>query len=87
MKGRYFRLEKQKKRTITTTEIRIFHDKKTFALPLLFPCSSAIPPLFLRTKLGEALIPNGIFTDFAPTLHRLWYGGRAELRRNYSEGK
>ena len=54
---------------------------------MFFLSSSVIPPLFLRTKLDEALIPNGIFTDFAPTLHRLWYGGRAELRRNYNEGK
>ena len=54
---------------------------------LFFLCSSAIPPLFLRTKLGETPIRNGIITDFAPSLHRLWYGGRAELQRNYSEGK
>jgi hypothetical protein len=32
-------------------------------------------PLMLRAKLGEPPFYNGIFTDFAPSLHRLWYGG------------
>ena len=36
---------------------------------------SYVPPLFLPTKLDEAPIPNGIITDFAPSLHRLWLGG------------
>ena len=44
-------------------------------------------PLMLRAKLGEPPFYNGIFTDFAPTLHRLWYGGRAlslhRLRKRY----
>ena len=34
--------------------------------------------LFLLCKLAEDPIMNRTFTDFAPTLHRLWYGGRAE---------
>ena len=35
-------------------------------------------PLSLLSKLAEAPIINRTFTDFAPTLHRLWYGGRAK---------
>ena len=35
-------------------------------------------PLFLVSKLAEAPMINRTFTDFAPTLHRLWYGGRAK---------
>ena len=31
--------------------------------------------MILRTKLDVAPLSNGIITDFAPTLHRLWYGG------------
>jgi hypothetical protein len=48
--------------------------------------ASYLPPLFLRTKLAEAPIQNGIFTDFAPTLHRLWYGGTTDLQRTWNEG-
>ena len=36
----------------------------------------ALPPLFLLSKLGEALIP-----------HRLWYGGTTDLERRYNGGK
>ena len=35
-------------------------------------------PLSLLSKLAEAPMINRTFTDFAPTLHRLWYGGRAK---------
>ena len=46
---------------------------------------SYVPPLFLLTKLDEALIPNGIITDFAPTLVRRIIGGtRAEYARHFS---
>ena len=48
---------------------------------LFFLCSSAIPPLFLRTKLGETPIRNGIITDFAPTLVRRKSGVTTELQR------
>ena len=46
---------------------------------MLFPCTSYVSLLFLRTKLDDPPIPNGIITDFAPTLHRLWYGGRTKV--------
>ena len=38
----------------------------------------AIPPLFLLTKIGANSMKRRSFTDFAPTLHRLWYGGSAK---------
>ena len=34
--------------------------------------------MFLRTKLDETLVVYRSFTDFPPTLHRLWYGGSTE---------
>ena len=40
--------------------------------------------MFLPTKLDEGPIQNRFFTDFPPTLHRLWYGGRAKEERTYS---
>ena len=46
---------------------------------MLFPNASYVSPLFLRTKLDESPIPNGIITDFAPTLHRVWLGGAAKV--------
>ena len=41
-------------------------------------------PLMLRAKLGEPPFYNGIFTDFAPTLHRLCtdFGTEAHRRNN-----
>ena len=66
----------------------IFFSKKAY---LGYPIkqntkASYLPPLFLRTKLAEAPIQNGIFTDFAPTLHRLWYGGRTKEERRINGG-
>ena len=43
--------------------------------------------MIFRAKLGEPPFYNGIFTDFAPTLHRLWYGGSTEEERSYSDAK
>ena len=44
------------------------------------------PSFFLRFSS----VPNSMilrsFTDFAPTLHRLWYGGRAKEQRTYMGG-
>ncbi len=40
--------------------------------------NSNLPPLCLRTKLDDPPLLDSIFTDFAPTLHRLWYGGTRE---------
>jgi len=44
------------------------------------------PSSFLRSSS----VPNSMilrsFTDFAPTLHRLWYGGRAKEQRTYMGG-
>ena len=44
------------------------------------------PSFFLRSSS----VPNSMllrsFTDFAPTLHRLWYGGRAKEERTYIGG-
>ena len=48
-------------------------------------CSSYVTLMFLLTKLDEALILNGIITDFAPTLHRLWYGGETKEERTTIE--
>ena len=46
---------------------------------LLYPrYSSYVPPLFLRTRLDEVPIHNGIFTDFAPTLVRRKSEGTTE---------
>ncbi len=42
---------------------------------LIFRSSSVPNSMFLRS-----------FTDFAPTLHRLWYGGRAKDQRIYIGG-
>ena len=57
-----------------------------FSRPIFF-CFSFVPPLFLLCSS----VPNSMKLLFgmvlSPTLHRLWYGGRAELQRNYSEGK
>ena len=43
-------------------------------------------PLSLLSKLAEDPMINRTFTDFAPTLHRLWYGGRAKVQRTYVGG-
>ena len=43
-------------------------------------------PFFLPTKLDAPPLLHRICTDFAPTLHRLWYGGRAKVERNLSGG-
>ena len=48
-------------------------------------CGSYVTLMFLLTKLDEALILNGIITDFAPTLHRLWYGGETKEERTTIE--
>ena len=44
------------------------------------------PSFFLRSSS----VPNSMilrsYTDFAPTLHRLWYGGRAKDQRIYIGG-
>ena len=44
------------------------------------------PSFFLRSSS----VPNSMilrfFTDFAPTLHRLWYGGRAKEQRTLMGG-
>ena len=52
-------------------------------LELQVRCSSA----FLRTKLGATPIEKRSSTDFAPSLHRLWYGGRAKEERKKSGRK
>ena len=44
--------------------------------PMWFRYSSQPNSMILRSP-----------TDFAPTLHRLWYGGRAEEERRRSEGE
>ena len=47
---------------------------------------STHPSLFLRTKLDETPIPNGIITDFAPTLHRLCTDFGTEDQRRINGG-
>ena len=42
---------------------------------------SVVPPFCLPTKLDANPILHRGFTDFAPTLHRLWYGGRTKAQR------
>ena len=43
--------------------------------------------MFLPTKLGETLIPNGIITDFAPTLVRRIIGRTKEEETRHFSGK
>ena len=43
--------------------------------------------MFLPTKLGETLIPNGIITDFAPTLVRRIIGRTREEDARHFLGK
>ena len=49
--------------------------------------NSNVTPICLRTKLDAPPLLHRLCTDFAPTLHRLWYGGRAkeERRKNGPE--
>ena len=54
---------------------------------LWFRYKSVAPPLFLRTKVDAAPIEKRSSTDFAPTLHRLWYGGRAKEERKKNGSK
>ena len=48
-------------------------------------CSSYVTLMFLLTKLDEALILNGIITDFAPTLVRRKNGGETNQERRMNE--
>ena len=49
--------------------------------------TSHLPLFILHTKLGEAPLYNRPFTEFAPSLHRLWYGGRTKDHRRMNESK
>ena len=48
-------------------------------------CSPFFTLIFRFSSVPNSMILRS-FTDFAPTLHRLWYGGRAKEQRTYIEG-
>ena len=54
---------------------------------LFFKSNFAVSPLILCTNPDEVPITNRSPTDFAPTLHRLWYGGRAKDHRRKNGSK
>ena len=55
--------------------------------PIFCPCDSALAPMCFLTKLGANSVKLLFPTDFAPTLHRLWYGGSTDLHRKNCLGK
>ena len=56
-------------------------------IPPLPRRTSHANPLFLRTKLDDPSLYNRLSTEFAPTLHRLWYGGTTEDHRRHNLSK
>ena len=61
--------------------MRVLYFLCKLAMSKMMAGNIAFPSLILRFSS----VPNSMllrsFTDFAPTLHRLWYGGRAKEHR------